>query len=583
MFTVVPTAAVALTEAALCSLADSAKSVADALRPLLDASQSPVDQSMPRYKVEKVASCKAVYSALLRSDGTLLLLSNPVIDGAARSAHISVLESGGEPVVDVAAGASHIVYCTVSGAVYSCGCDNTYGQLGDGSVWSYDGAADGFAEGQGLLGTSAPGLRAPRRVAGFGEGALADGAHDGSLSSGDTDALVGCGTDCRAAIGLALSPSSLASGASSSAAAANGRSACAPAASRRRVPPPGDRHIAQVACGAHHTLLLTRSGHCIYACGTGEQGQLGGSRLILVQPTFRAIPLLFGMDIVQVAAAGAHSFVLLRSGLLYAFGDNMCGQMGLGHTKRVSRPTAVPLTGREDQEALAAQDDTAATSRGRRPLDAKAYATLRAPYGSTESTYYPLRVPRLRDDESRDRGAALAAKIEDSGPHHGLGVPGSSIRVVRVYCSMTWTLLETTSPGVWLSCGTMLTRGVSQACVTTAAAARVDGCDVLGRLLLRAKTDAYVFRPVHWAATLSRMREEAEAATPGPAAPQERVGVGLQGSSAGPFDGAEESPSHRLQLPGIPAADCRPLLTISGGETPSVHPRCHHHICLGEA
>ncbi|EPY31576.1 hypothetical protein STCU_03386 [Strigomonas culicis] len=55
-----------------------------------------------------------------------------------------------EEVVDLAAGAYHFVCCTSSGAVYSFGCDNMYGQLGDGTVWQ--------------RGPLSP----PRRVPGFG-------------------------------------------------------------------------------------------------------------------------------------------------------------------------------------------------------------------------------------------------------------------------------------------------------------------------------------------------------------------------------------------------------------------------------
>ncbi|CAJ1993639.1 cyclin-e binding protein 1-like protein [Leishmania donovani] len=580
MFAVVPTAAAAPTEAALHSLADSAKPVADALRPFLEASPSATASLMPLYTIKKVASCKAVYSALLRSDGVLLLLSHPAADGAASSAHVSVLESGGEAVVDVAAGESHIVYCTVSGAVYSCGYDNTYGQLGDGSVWSSNDAADSLADEQNVGGVRELVLSAPRRIAGFGEGALTDGAHRGHLSNEDTGTPLSSLKDYRVAIDLAPLSSSLSSCTRSLTAAAKSTSTGDSAASWRHVPPPADRHIKQVACGAHHTLMLTRSGRCVYACGTGAHGQLGGSRPVLVQSTFRAIKLLFGVDMAQVAAGDAHSFVLLRNGLLYAFGDNTCGQLGLGHTKCVSRPTTVPLTKKEEYEASMPQDHAAATTKGHRHLDAKAYATLRAPYASTESTYYPLRVPRLQDngkphaitgDDNRDSGAAFTTVIKYDAHSHELDASNSSFRVVRVYCCVSWTLLETTNPGVWLSCGVPLTRGVNRADVATTAA-RIDGCGVLGRPLLRNKAEAYVFQPVNWAATLFSMRQNVDAATDALAAPPTWVGNEQQVFSADPSHGAGEGTSDALQLPGVQIHHRAPCSISGEGDSSSCTP-----------
>ncbi|GET93337.1 cyclin-e binding protein 1-like protein [Leishmania tarentolae] len=575
MLAVVPTTAAPPTEAALHSLADSAKSVVAALRPFLETSLSPVASPNPLYTIKKVASCKAVYSALLRSDGVLLLLSHPAADGAACSAHVSVLESGGEAVADVAAGESHIVYCTVSGAVYSCGYDNTYGQLGDGTVWSSNNAADGLAEKKNAGGVRAPVLSVPRRIAGFGEVALTDGTHRDRVSDEDTDESLNGLKDYRIAIGLAPLPSSLASCTRSSAAAAKSTSTDDSAASWRHVPPPADRHIRQVACGAHHTLMLTKSGCCVYACGTGAHGQLGGSRPVLLQPTFRAITLLFGIDMAQVAAAGAHSFVLLRNGLLYAFGDNTCGQLGLGHTKRVNRPTTVPLTDKEKYEAFMAQDHAAATTKGHRQLDAKTYATLRAPYASTESTYYPLRVPRLKDngkphtittDEDPNSGAAFTAALEYGAQCHEIEDSNSRFRVVHVYCCVSWTLLETTNPDIWLSCGAPLTRGVNQANVATTTA-RIDGCGVLGRPLLHHKTEAYVFQPVNWAATLSRMRRNVDAATAAGAVPSAWVGNQQNVFSACPSDDAREDTSDQLQLRGVQTKRCTPFSISSEGNS----------------
>ncbi|KPI86998.1 cyclin-e binding protein 1-like protein [Leptomonas seymouri] len=494
MFSVIPTSAVLPGEEEFLALLDSAISTADAVVPHLTLCSD--DGPTVECTIRKVASCQRFYSALLRSDGTLLLLTHSTA-GESRSslpkcaAHVSVLDSGGEAVKDVAAGSNHIVYCTASGAVYTCGYDNTYGQLGDGTVWS---SSSPFASPTGEHAgkdSDIPALSVPKRIAGFGGTGTAsfggDSWRDGYMS--------------RSAEGVA--GDSQKSGAQSSAAAPF-IEVCSP---KRYVPPASSSRIRQVACGAHHTLLLTHTGRCVYACGRGDRGELGGARAVLTQPSFRSISLLFGLGMRQVAAAGAHSFALLENGLLYAFGDNMCGQLGLGHTKRVSQPTLVPLCGQEAASAmctpaqLSSSEIAKACGSAARPvpLDKKAYISLRAPYGSAESTYYPLRVPRLLADRADINGEASSSSAN---------AEKIDVQVLWVHCCGSWTLLETNRLGVWLSCGTALTRGVAAAAqaisgVPATHAARIDGCGVLGRPLLKGdKAEAYRFFPVQWSSLL---------------------------------------------------------------------------------
>ncbi|CAD2214404.1 Regulator of chromosome condensation (RCC1) repeat, putative [Angomonas deanei] len=324
-----------------------------------------------------------------------------------------------EAVVDVAAGAYHFVCCTASGAVYSFGCDNRLGQLGTGGVWSGARGADGMWED----------LSAPARVGRFGDTAVEE-------DSG-------------------------------------------------RVIPPQYRQtilIEAVACGEEHTLLLPSTRNKVYACGAGECGQLGDGA-VLLQPSFRSIRLLFGQNIKMITAAGRHSFALLSSGKLFAFGDNTCGQLGLGHTRQARQPepvaVVIPLSG--DGETPNRPSSSTSTTTGnakrRHLMDAKAFSTLRAGYSTVESALYPLRMERLDG--------------ELSPPNVG---------VSAVWTGLTHTVVRTVD-GEWLSCGLAL--GTAAQPETEGEDDRYDGFGALGRPLVQ-REDAYVLRPMNWGASLEQ-------------------------------------------------------------------------------
>ena len=89
----------------------------------------------------------------------------------------------------------------------------------------------------------------------------------------------------------------------------------------------GDKiSVMQVAAGQHHSLFLDVYGR-VYACGDNEHGQLGMSvRPSELQPCL--IPNF--NDVAQMIACGQrHSLILTRSGLVYSFGSNDDGQLGV--------------------------------------------------------------------------------------------------------------------------------------------------------------------------------------------------------------------------------------------------------------
>ncbi|CAM9548427.1 unnamed protein product [Scytosiphon promiscuus] len=86
---------------------------------------------------------------------------------------------------------------------------------------------------------------------------------------------------------------------------------------------PGRVPVAAVACGDHHTLILSAVG-TVHSCGLGDYGRLGhGNECSVSRPTL--ISSLIGDRITQVAAGLAHSVALTWSGEVYTWG------WGFGH------------------------------------------------------------------------------------------------------------------------------------------------------------------------------------------------------------------------------------------------------------
>lgn len=102
-----------------------------------------------------------------------------------------------------------------------------------------------------------------------------------------------------------------------------------------------------VACGAQHTLVLVRGadGNEVFAFGSNVDGELGlgagelgrGSRCHHVtEPTL--VTTLLSEKVKSIACGSTFSLAVTRGGVLYAWGNNVHGQLALGHTKSVDVP-----------------------------------------------------------------------------------------------------------------------------------------------------------------------------------------------------------------------------------------------------
>ena len=98
-----------------------------------------------------------------------------------------------------------------------------------------------------------------------------------------------------------------------------------------------DEPIQQITCGSYHTFILKKSGE-LFAFGRNRNGQLG-----LGNNDDRNVPTLVMKDksIQQIVCGGLHTFIFKNSGELFAFGDNKYGQLGLGDYENRIGPTLV--------------------------------------------------------------------------------------------------------------------------------------------------------------------------------------------------------------------------------------------------
>ncbi|XP_033824433.1 probable E3 ubiquitin-protein ligase HERC3 isoform X2 [Periophthalmus magnuspinnatus] len=96
--------------------------------------------------------------------------------------------------------------------------------------------------------------------------------------------------------------------------------------------------VSQVSCGSQHSIALTKDG-LVFTWGHNSRGQLGLGQCGESSP--EQVQHLSDLPVVQVAAGGEHSFSVSLSGAVFGWGNNSCGQLGLGDTTDRHIPTCV--------------------------------------------------------------------------------------------------------------------------------------------------------------------------------------------------------------------------------------------------
>ncbi|XP_010964433.2 E3 ISG15--protein ligase HERC5 isoform X1 [Camelus dromedarius] len=113
-----------------------------------------------------------------------------------------------------------------------------------------------------------------------------------------------------------------------------------------------EKSIIQITCGDYHSLALAKGGE-LYAWGQNLHGQLGVGSECTSTPTPQIVEHLSGVPLVQISAGEAHSLALSMSGNVYSWGRNDFGQLGLGHTDNKDYPALIEALDNQTIEFLA--------------------------------------------------------------------------------------------------------------------------------------------------------------------------------------------------------------------------------------
>jgi len=141
-----------------------------------------------------------------------------------------------------------------------------------------------------------------------------------------------------------------------------------------------------VSAGAVHSLAVGSDG-LVYAWGANEYGQLGIGRSGGYSTTPEPVQLPAGVSARSVSAGYFHSLAVGSDGMLYAWGDNEYGQLGDGTTTDRHTPVAVMLPGGARVTAIAAGDGDSLALVA--PLTDTATSTPVPPTVTTTSTPVP--------------------------------------------------------------------------------------------------------------------------------------------------------------------------------------------------
>ncbi|NXO01064.1 HERC4 ligase, partial [Rhinopomastus cyanomelas] len=121
--------------------------------------------------------------------------------------------------------------------------------------------------------------------------------------------------------------------------------------------------IVQVACGYYHSLALSK-GSEVFSWGQNKYGQLGLGYEYKKQTSPHLIKSLLGIPFAQIAAGGAHSFVLTLSGAIFGWGRNKFGQLGLNDDNDRYVPTLLKsLRSQKVVHICCGEDHTAALTK----------------------------------------------------------------------------------------------------------------------------------------------------------------------------------------------------------------------------
>ncbi|KPM08167.1 Regulator of chromosome condensation (RCC1) repeat protein [Sarcoptes scabiei] len=113
-----------------------------------------------------------------------------------------------------------------------------------------------------------------------------------------------------------------------------------------------EQKIVQVSAGQEHLLLLTENGE-VLSYGTGSRGQLGHGNIDDCLEKANVIEALNGVKCKAIAAGGWHSIALSEIGDVYVWGWNESGQLGFSREEIKTETTPKLLEVSEDDNFMA--------------------------------------------------------------------------------------------------------------------------------------------------------------------------------------------------------------------------------------
>ena len=105
-----------------------------------------------------------------------------------------------------------------------------------------------------------------------------------------------------------------------------------------------NQKIVQITCGEFHSMALSNTGD-LYTWGMGFEGQLGLNNQYKVASSPRYLNFFYRKPIKFVCCGYNYSLAITRDdSLLYGWGENKLGQLGLGNTRQIiDKPTLINI------------------------------------------------------------------------------------------------------------------------------------------------------------------------------------------------------------------------------------------------
>lgn len=113
-----------------------------------------------------------------------------------------------------------------------------------------------------------------------------------------------------------------------------------------------DKKIISISCGQEHILMLSERGR-VLSYGTGTRGQLGHGDLVNVNDSGELVDALDGLQVKSIAAGGWHSMALTSQGDVYVWGWNESGQLGFPKETITMKALPIPLEISDDDHFIA--------------------------------------------------------------------------------------------------------------------------------------------------------------------------------------------------------------------------------------